>query len=353
MISYVVRRLVIAIPTLFLICTAAFFLMREAPGTPLTGDRSLPVEIERNILAYYHLDKPRLVQFGIWLGVWPVEAADPARWNPESPSYDPDCARLSQFDPVADLPDKCTHEVFRGLFQGDLGPSFKIKDQTVADLIAQGAPVSITLGITAMSIALVVGMFLGTMAALRQNTAADYAVMATATFGITIPNYVVGPVLALVFAVWLGVLPAGGWVTTQGVEAMALPVITLALPQIAIMSRLTRSGMIEVLRSNFVRTARAKGLPERVVLWRHALKAGILPLVAYLGPGTAALMTGSLVVEQIFGLPGIGRFFVEGALDRDYSVVMGVVIVYATLIIGLNLISDILVALMDPRVRYE
>ncbi len=353
MISYVVRRLVIAIPTLFLIITAAFFLMREAPGTPLTGDRSLPAEIEKNILAYYNLDEPRHIQFGIWLGVWPVKAADPRRWDPHSDLYDPACPHFSQFQPVANLPENCTRMVFRGLFQGDLGPSFKIKDQTVVDLIRQGAPVSISLGLMAMSIALVISLFLGTMAALRQNTAADYAVMATATFGITIPNYVVGPVLALVFAVWLGIVPAGGWVTTQGPLAVILPVVTLALPQIAIMSRLTRSGMIEVLRSNFVRTARAKGLPERVVLWRHAVRAGILPLIAYLGPGTAALMTGSLVVERIFGLPGIGRFFVEGALDRDYSVVMGVVIVYATLIIVLNLISDVMVALLDPKVRYE
>lgn len=353
MISYVVRRLLVAIPTLFLIIAAAFFLMREAPGSPLTGDRSLPPEIEKNIRAYYHLDKEGYEQFGIWLGVWPIEVADLRKWDSGSPSYNAECARLSRFDPVAELPGQCTRHIFRGLFQGDLGPSFKIKDQSVADLIGQGAPVSIILGLTAMGIALVLSLFLGTMAALRQNTAADYAVMATATFGITIPNYVVGPVLALIFAVWLGLLPAGGWVTTQGPAAMILPVVTLALPQIAIMSRLTRSGMIEVLRSNFVRTARAKGLPEGIVLRRHALRAGILPLVAYLGPGTAALMTGSLVVERIFGLPGIGRFFVEGALDRDYSVVMGVVIVYATLILLLNLLSDVLVAVLDPKVRYE
>ena len=307
MFAFVVRRLLSAIPTLFVIVALAFFMMRVAPGGPFDGERKLPPDIERNIKAAYDLDKPLHVQFFKYVG---------------------------------------------GVLRGDFGPSFKNKDFTVSQLIAVGAPVSIRLGLTSLSIAAVIGLLLGTFAALRQNTVADYGTMGVAMIGITIPVFVVAPLMILVFAVWLRWLPAGDW-NGGALDHMVLPVIALALPQIAVIARLARGSMLEVLRSNFVRTARAKGLPGWKVMWRHVMRAGLLPLVSYLGPAAAALMTGSLVIERIFGLPGIGRYFVEGAINRDYTVVMGVVIVYATLILVLNLLADLAYGWLDPKVRYD
>jgi oligopeptide transport system permease protein len=305
MLGYIIRRLLGAIPTLFVIIAATFFLMRLAPGGPFDGERRLPPEIERNIKAAYNLDKPVYQQFAIYLG---------------------------------------------NLVQGDFGPSFKNKDFSVSELIALGAPVSLKLGLMAMTLAVFIGSFLGVTAALRQNTAADYSVMSVAMIGITIPTFVTAPFLTLILGVYLGWLPVAGY-GDGALRNMILPVIVLALPQIAIISRLVRGSMIEVLRSNFVRTARAKGLTETQVVWRHVLRAGLLPLVSYLGRAIAGLVTGSLVVEQIFGLPGIGRYFVQGALNRDYTLVMGVVILFATLIILLNLVADILYRVLDPKVR--
>ncbi len=307
MLSFTVRRVLFAIPTLLIIVAIAFFMMRLAPGGPFDRDRKLPPEIEANLLAAYDLDRPLHEQFFLYV----------------------------------------TKAV-----QGDLGPSYSFKDFTVSELIARGAPVSFRLGMSALVLALVFGLLLGTVAALNQNSPLDYAIMGVAMFGITIPNFVMAPVLTLIFGLALNWLPVAGW-NDGALRNMILPVIALSLPQIAIVSRLTRGGMIEVLRSNFVRTARAKGLPETRVIFRHALQAGVLPLVAYLGYAAAALVTGSLVIEQIFQLPGIGRFFVIAALQRDYTLVMGVVIFFATLIIVLNLIADLLVALLDPRVRYQ
>jgi oligopeptide transport system permease protein len=219
-------------------------------------------------------------------------------------------------------------------------------------LIADGAPVSLRLGLSAILIATGFGMLLGTFAALRQNNLADYSVMTIAMLGITIPSFVMAPILTLIFGVYLGWLPVAGW-EDGALKNMILPVVGLALPQIAVISRLTRGGMIEVLRSNYVRTARAKGLPERLVITRHALRSALLPLVSYLGPATAGIVTGSLVIEQIYGLPGIGRYFINGALQRDYTLVMGVVILYATLVIMLNLVADVIYGLLDPKVRYD
>jgi oligopeptide transport system permease protein len=241
----------------------------------------------------------------------------------------------------------------------DLGPSYRTKDFTVSELIAQGLPVSARLGLSAMTIALIFGVSLGALAALRQNSAVDYGVMSFAMFGITIPSFVTAPVLMLIFGVW-GVrflghdisLPVGGW--NNGAFAnLVLPVTVLALPEIAIVARLVRGSMVEVLRSNFIRTARAKGLPEHLIVLRHALPPALLPLVSYLGPAFATLLTGSLVVERIFAIPGIGRYFVEGAINRDYTLVLGVVIFYATFILLLNLVADLLYAALDPRVRYQ
>lgn len=314
MLSYAIRRILGAVPTLFIIVTLTFFMMRIAPGGPFDSERRLPPQIEHNIEAAYNLDKPVYEQYFIYLG------------------------NLAHFD---------------------LGPSFKNKDFTVSELIGTGLPVSARIGISAMILAILLGIALGTIAALNQNKASDYSVMTLAMAGITIPTFVTAPILTLIFGIYglnlFGyeiTLPVGGW-NGGAFRNMILPVIVLALPQIAIISRLVRGSMIEVLHSNYVRTAKAKGLPNHLVVWRHALRAGLLPLVSYLGPAVAGVLTGSLIVEQIFGIPGIGRYFVQGALNRDYTLVMGVVITYATLVIVMNLVADLLYGLLDPRVRFE
>jgi oligopeptide transport system permease protein len=304
MLLYVLRRLASAVPTLFVIVTLAFFMIRIAPGGPFDIERALDPLILQNLERAFNFDKPLWQQYLIYLG---------------------------------------------NLVQGDLGPSFTRRDFTVMDLFRVGLPVSIQIGGLALSIALVVGVILGAFAALRQNTWVDYMVVGTATFGITIPTFVIAPLLSLIFGVMTGILPAGGWGTWQH---MVLPIATLALPQIAIIARLTRGATIEALRSNHVRTARAYGLPWNIVVGVHTLRAAILPVVSYLGPTAAALLTGSVVVETIFGIPGIGRYFVQGALARDYTLVMGTVVVIACFVILFNLIVDILYAWLDPRVRY-
>lgn len=296
-------------PTIFIIIAAAFFLMRAAPGSPFDSERAMSAEIRAMIMAHYGFDKPLSVQFFDYL---------------------------------------------KGLFTLDLGPSLIYKDQSVSQIIASGFPKSIVLGLSALTLALFIGVPLGLIAALNQNKAQDYSIMAIAMAGICIPTFVTGPILSLVFGVYLGWLPTAGLdLGHMTIETMTLPVITLALPQIAIISRLVRASAIEVLGSNFVRTARAKGLPEVWVLSRHAMRAALLPLVSYLGPACAALITGSVVIENVFQLPGIGRNFVTSALQRDYPVVMAVVILYAVLIIVLNLIADILYGILDPKVTYE
>jgi oligopeptide transport system permease protein len=305
MLGYVLRRFAGAVPTMFFVVTIAFFMIRMAPGGPFDLERPLDPLIMENLNRAYNFDKPLLQQYLLYMG---------------------------------------------NLLQGDFGPSFTRRDFTVLDLFRTGLPVSIQLGSLALSLALIIGTTLGVVAALRQNSAADYAVVGVATFGLTIPTFVIAPVLSLVFGVWMGWLPAGGWGTAQH---MILPVATLALPQIAIIARLTRGATIEALRSNHVRTARAYGLPAHIVVGVHALRAAILPVVSYLGPAAAQLLTGSVVVETIFGLPGIGRYFVQGALGRDYTLVMGTVIVIALFVIVFNLIVDILYAWLDPRVRYD
>jgi oligopeptide transport system permease protein len=285
----------------------AFFMIRVAPGGPFDSEKVLLPEIEANLRAAYHLDEPLYQQFGRYLG---------------------------------------------GLLQGDFGPSFQYRDYNVTELIMAGFPVSLRLGGFAMILALLVGVTAGSIAALRQNTRTDYALMSVSMTGISIPNFVMAPMLILFFAVYLGWLPAGG-LGDGSPRNLVLPVITLALPQIAYISRLTRGSMIEILRSNFIRTARAQGLPERTILIRHALKPALLPVVSYLGPATAAIITGSVVIEQIFSLPGLGRFFVQGALNRDYTLVMGVVVFYGVLIILFNLLVDLAYAWLDPKVKYS
>ena len=299
-------RLLGLIPTLLLLITIAFFMIRVAPGGPFDSEKVLPPEIRANLDAKYHLDEPLLQQYFRYLGQ---------------------------------------------IISGDFGPSFQYKDWTVNELIARGFPVSATVGGLAMLLAFVVGTLIGIIAALKQNTATDYSVMGVAMLGISIPNFVIAPLLILGTAVYAGWLPAGGWDWSW--QRMVLPVITLALPVIAYIARLTRGSMIEVLHSNYIRTARAKGLPERMVICRHAFKPAILPVISYMGPATAALITGSVVIERIYSIPGLGSYFVQGALNRDYTLVMGVVIFYGIVIIVLNFIVDLLYAWLNPRIRFD
>ncbi|MFP5358799.1 MAG: oligopeptide ABC transporter permease OppB [Gammaproteobacteria bacterium] len=307
MLRFAAMRLLTAVPTLLLLVTAAFFMMRAAPGGPFDSERVLAPEVQKQLEAAYHLDESLPQQYLRYLG---------------------------------------------SLLQGDLGPSFQYAGFNVNELIAAGFPVSLQLGLLAMLLALLVGVSAGIYAALHQNRLPDYTVMTLAMTGISIPNYVVAPLLILLFAITLGWLPAGGW-EAGSLANRVLPVIALALPQIAYIARLTRGSMIEVLRQNFIRTARAKGLPERVVLLRHALRPALLPVLSYLGPAAAGIITGSVVIEQIFGIPGLGRYFVQGALNRDYTLVMGVVIFYGVLIVLFNFLVDLLYGVLDPRVRLQ
>ncbi|MGD9264770.1 MAG: oligopeptide ABC transporter permease OppB [Lysobacterales bacterium] len=306
MARHALQRLLGLIPTLLMLITVAFFLIRVAPGGPFDAEKTLPPEIQANLSAKYHLDEPLLQQYFRYLG---------------------QVARL------------------------DFGPSFQYKDWTVNELIAQGFPVSLTVGLTAIVLAFFVGTMLGITAALRQNSGVDYSLMGFAMLGISVPNFVIAPILILLLAVYAGWLPAGGW--DWSIRSMVLPVVTLALPAIAYIARLTRGSMIEVLHSNFIRTARAKGLPERVVIRRHALRPAMLPVISYLGPAIAGMISGSVVIERIFSIPGLGSYFVQGALNRDYTLVMGVVIVYGVVILVLNFLVDLIYAWLNPKIRYD
>jgi oligopeptide transport system permease protein len=307
MLAYVLRRLAGAVPTLLTLVTLAFFMVRLAPGGPFASERALPPEVEAKLAAKYHLDEPLWQQYLRYVG---------------------------------------------DLAQGEFGPSFQYKDYSVDELIALGFPVSLQLGALAMTLALFAGIAAGAAAALRPRSALDHAVMGLAMTGISVPNFVMAPLLVLVFAVSLGWLPAGGW--DWGAPAtLLLPVVTLALPQIAYVARLTRGSLLEVLAQPWIRTARAKGLAERDVVLRHALKPALLPVVSYLGPTFAGLVTGSVVVESVYGIPGLGRYFVQGALNRDYTLVMGVVVFYGALIVLMNLLVDLAYAWLDPRVRLK
>ena len=305
MLRFLFRRLLVAIPTLLLVITVAFFMMRAAPGSPFVNERQLSPEVEKAVMAQFGMDRPLVEQYVDYL---------------------------------------------KGVAVGDFGPSLKYRDKTVLEILQANYKVSLTLGGLSILLAAMVGISLGVIAALRQNRVADYLTMGIAILGVCIPTFVTAPLLVLVFASKLGWLPTAGW-NDGALANLILPITVLALPQIAVISRLTRAGMIEVLGSNYIRTARAKGLPESLIVRKHALRAAIMPLVSYLGPAAAGLLTGSLVVEKIFNLPGLGKFFVNSALQRDYTVVMGMVIVYAVLILVLNLIADMLYAALDPRVR--
>ncbi|EJD6047389.1 oligopeptide ABC transporter permease OppB [Providencia rettgeri] len=306
MLKFIFRRLLEAIPTLLVLITISFFMMRLAPGSPFTGERKLPPEVMANIEAKYHLNDPMYKQYFNYL------------------------IQLSK---------------------GDFGPSFKYKDYSVNDLVAKAFPVSAKLGATAFIVAVLFGVSAGVIAALNQNTKWDFTVMGFAMTGVVIPSFVVAPLLVLIFAIHLKWFPGGGW-DGGNLKHMVLPMVALSLAYIASISRITRGSMIEIMHSNFIRTARAKGLPLRTIILRHALKPALLPVLSYMGPAFVGIITGSMVIETIFGLPGVGQLFVNGALNRDYSLVLSLTILVGVLTITFNAIVDVLYAVIDPKIRY-
>ncbi|WP_437960658.1 ABC transporter permease subunit [Sorangium sp. So ce119] len=302
--TYAIKRLLSIIPTLFLVATLVFILVRIVPGGPFDQERAVPIEVQRQLDAKYHLNDPVLKQYGDWL--------------------------------------------LALVTKGDLGPTFKYPNRTVNEIIALSLPVSMQLGFWAMLFALAMGIPLGVVGAIRQNTWKDTAAMAVAMVGLSVPRYVLAPLLMLVFSLKLYWFPVARWETWRH---MVLPVICAGLPVAAYIARLTRGGMLEVIRSDFIRTARAKGLSERKVVLKHALRGGLLPVVSFLGPGFSGLLVGSLVVEKIFNIPGMGRYFVEAATNRDYNLVMGVMLVYGFLLMLFNALVDVAYAFIDPRVE--
>ena len=309
MIRFIIRRLISLIPTLFLIVTFSFFIMKVAPGGPFSAERNPPPEVLANINKVYHLDEPIPKQYVRYLG---------------------------------------------NMLRGDLGPSFRYKDYTVNDLIGNTMPNSLILGITALCSALFFGLLVGLVSAVKRNSIADYASMSVAVIGISVPLCVVGPLLMLLFAVKLKWLPTSGWITgRQGLKTLIMPALALSLPYFAYIARLSRASVLEVLRSDYIRTAYAKGLSYPVVLFKHALKGAMLPVISYLGPAFAGIITGSVVIEKIFLVPGLGTFFVQSALNRDYTLIMGTVVMYSIILILMNFVVDILYAVIDPRISYK
>ena len=302
MLKFIAKRIFEAIPTMLVLITISFFLMRYAPGNPFSSERPLPPEVMANINAKYGLDKPVSEQYLTYL---------------------------------------------TNIVQGDFGPSFKYKDYTVNELIASALPVSVKIGLAAFVFTVIMGVTVGTIAALKQNTWIDYTIMSTAMLGVVMPSFVLAPVLIYIFAIQFSLFPAGGW-QDGGFEYMALPVLGMSLLYVATFARITRGSMIETLNSNFIRTARAKGLSYGYIVVKHALKPALLPVVSYMGPAFVGIITGSVVIETIFGLPGIGKLFVNAAFNRDYSLVMGVTILIGFLFILFNAIVDILLAYSDP-----
>lgn len=307
MLGYIIKRLAMAIPLLLILIVFSFVLMHSAPGGPFTQERALPPEVLRNVNAKYGLDQPFIVQ--IWRYIVGI---------------------VTQFD---------------------FGPSFVYKDRTVNEVIANGFPVTLTYGFWSFVVAVLVGGVLGIMAALKHNSWLDYLAVGFTIGAQTLPNFVMAPILVLVFTLWLGWLP-GGMTPGGGWEMWVMPVIALSTSYMASIARITRSSMLEVLNSNFIRTARAKGLSERQVVMKHALKPALLPVLSYLGPAFVGMITGSVVVDMFFSTGGMGQFFVQSALNRDYSVIMGITILVGALTILFNLLVDILYAWIDPRIRY-
>ena len=307
MLSFIVRRLAVAIPTLLILVILSFVLMYSAPGGPFNSERPLPPEVLANIEAKYGLDQP------FWKQI--------------------------------------VNYVVSVVTQFDFGPSFQYKDRTVNDVIAQGFPVMLTYGFWSFVVAVTVGVSLGVAAAIRQNSWIDYFAVGISIGAQVLPNFVMAPILLLVFTLWLGWLPGGGWSGGQW-QFLIMPVIALSTSYMASIARITRSSMLEVLNTNFIRTAQAKGLPMRRVIWRHAMKPTILPVLSYLGPAFVGMITGSVIIDVFFSTGGIGQFFVNSAFNRDYSIIMGITILVGTLTILFNLVVDVLYAWIDPKIRY-
>lgn len=302
---YLLGRLLGMIPVFFAVVTAIFFLIRFAPGGPFDSERNVPPQILENLNKKYHLDEPLLMQYVHYLN---------------------------------------------DLAHGDLGPSFKHANRTVNEIIGEAFPVSLELGLISLVWALLIGITAGGLAALKPNTAFDYIPMSISILGICLPTFVIGPFLVLVFGMWLEIAPVSGW---DSIGDRILPSLTLGFAFAAYISRLTRGGLMEIRSLDFVRTARAKGLPESLILVKHTLRGGLLPVVSYLGPALAGIIAGALVTETIFSIPGLGRFFIESALNRDYTVVMGTSLLYFTLIFVCNFLVDVTYTILDPRVRHE
>ena len=307
MLSYAFKRLLSTIPVLWIAVTVCFFILRLAPGGPFDGERPLPEAVKANLNAHYNLDKPLVQQYLIYMG---------------------------------------------DVIKGDLGPSFINQDFSVAEQLMSGLPYTLIIGSIAFALSIVLGIAVGILGSLYRNQLPDYIVGIIVLTGLVLPSFLIAPILQLVFGLQLGWLPVGGW-GGGTVSHLVLPVVVLALPHVARISRLTRGAMLEVMNSNFIRTARSKGLSNARIVLSHSLKPALTPVVSYLGPAASYLLTGSLVVETIFGLPGIGRYFINAALNRDYGMVLGTVVLYMVLIVVLNLIVDIVYAWLDPRVRSQ
>lgn len=305
MFTFILKRLLSMIPILLVVATITFFLMRVAPGGPYADLKATSPEIIENINKKFHFDEPLYMQYLRYLG------------------------------------DVC---------KGDFGPSFKYPGRTVNEIIAMSFPVSLQLGLLSLAFALIFGVIAGMLASLKQNTFWDYSIMGIAMIGISIPNFVLGPLLILIFCIMIPLFPVVGW---ENFSSMILPAITLGAIYLAYIARLTRGGMLEIKGADFIRTARAKGLSESKIMIRHAFRGGILPVVSFLGPAVSWIVTQSLVVESIFNIPGLGRYFVNSALNRDYTMVMGVVIFYAAILVLMNLVVDVIYAVLDPRVKYD
>lgn len=332
MLRFILRRLLETLPVLLVIATATFFMLRLVPGGPFTAEKAVSKDVLRNLEAHYGLDRPLLAQYGAYLS-----DIAPKRFAPWRLWVDADGNDAADFD-------------LKAAFGVDLGPSFKYSNRTVNEIIADRLPASLELGAWALLVALVFGVPLGVYAAANRNRWADHVASTVSMMGICVPTFVMGPLLVLAFALHLRWFNASGW---YDMSDRVLPAATLGLVYAAYVARLTRGGMLEVLSQDYIRTARAKGASELRVLIRHALRGGLLPVVSFLGPAIAGLVTGSFVIESIFQIPGLGREFVQSAFNRDYTLVSGTVLLYATFIVGMNLMVDMVQVWLNPRLKLE
>jgi oligopeptide transport system permease protein len=305
MLSFIIRRLLIIVPMALLVVTVTWGLVRLAPGNFYDNEKALPPAVKANIIKKYGLDKPWYEQYGIMM------------WN---------------------------------IVRGDFGDSVRYEGQSVNEIIRRHLPYSATIGIIAYLLALAIGLTAGIIASLKQNSAFDYAAMSMAMLGQSVPNFVIGPILVLIFSLWLYIFPPARW---GGIASLVMPVITLSAIYAAYIARLTRAGMLEVLRSDYIRTARAKGLDEKTVLLRHAVRGGLIPVVSYTGPALAGLLAGTVVVERVFAIPGLGNIFIQSVLNRDEPLILGIVAFLSIMIMIFNLLVDISYGFLDPRIRYE